>query len=87
MQCPNCSRIMRSHGSQTIEGEQDALVIISWGCESCEQIYEEILAGQGSQGMPRRRLLYPVRSIKPTALPPMRGPDRTRRIQTRAPVG
>ena len=87
MHCPNCACTMRSHGSQTIEEEQGVLVITSWWCEPCDQIYEEILANQGYQGMQRQQFLYPVRSIESSVPQPMRSPGRTRRTQTHALVG
>lgn len=87
MHCPICACFMQNRSSQMIEEEHGTLVITSWWCEPCDQPYEEILASEGYQGMQRRRLLYPVRSIESTVSQPMRRPFRARRIQAHAVVG
>lgn len=87
MHCPMCARVMLNRSSQTIEEETDALTITSWRCHPCDQLYEEIWASKGYRGMQRRRLLYPVRSVKPPASAVMKRASRTRRVQAHAVVG
>lgn len=84
MHCLVCTRIMLSCSSHTIEEENGALVITSWRCQPCDQVYEEIWASKGYDGVQRQRLLYPVRSVE---APAMKRPSRTRRVQAHAVMG
>jgi len=87
MHCPMCARVMLSLGSQTIEEATDTLTITSWRCHPCDQLYEEILASKGNQGMQRQRLVYRVRSVKLPALEVIRQSSRARRNQAHAVLG
>lgn len=87
MHCLVCIRIMLSCSSQTIEEENGALVITSWWCQPCNQVYEEIWASKGYEGVQRQRLLYPVRSVEQPAPTVLRRQRRTRRVQAHAVMG
>jgi C4-type Zn-finger protein len=87
MHCPMCTRVMLSRSSQTIEEEKGALVITSWRCNPCDQIYEDIWASKNYEGMRPQRLFYRVRSTERPAPAVFRLPSRVRRIQAHAVVG
>jgi hypothetical protein len=87
MPCLICAAIMLSRSRQTIEGENGALVITSWRCQSCNQIYEEIWSSKGYQGVQSQRLLYRVRSVEKPARTALTRQRRTRRIHAHAVMG
>ena len=87
MHCLICAGMMLSRSSQTIDDENGTLVITSWRCRPCDQIYEEIWARKGYQGVHCQRLLYRVRSVERPAPTALKHQRRTRRIQAHAVMG
>ncbi len=87
MRCPVCTGLMLTRSNQTIEEEQGALVMTTWRCHPCQQIYEEIWVSKDYQGLPSQRSFYPVKSIAQHVPVAIRRPSRTRKIQAHACVG
>lgn len=87
MRCPICTNLMLTSSNHTIEEEQGSLVMTTWRCHPCHQIYEEIWASKGYRGLEFQRSFYPVRSMTPETPVVIRRPSRTRRIHAHACVG